>query len=127
MITMSEILKGKTLADQSHAIQDNLEELLEKINKVRVAYNQPMIVTSGLRSSEDQARINPKASHSKHLTGNAVDFQDLDGNLHQWCKDNESLLTEIGLWLENRQGVWQHFQSIPFGSYQSGGTIWFNP
>lgn len=126
-ISLQELLHGHVISDIPIAEQHNLEELLVKMNKVRAAYGKPMIITSGYRSEQDQKRINPKAMNSKHRTGNACDVLDNDGKLHEWCKANEKLLTEIGLWLENRQGNWIHFQAKPFGSYKPGGTIWFNP
>lgn len=104
-------------------IEANLAILLERINKVRDAYDVPMIVTSGLRSHADQQRINPSAPKSNHLTGSAVDILDRDGKLYDWCKANEALLESIGLWMEERQGPWQHFQIKPPVS----GHRWFIP
>jgi LAS superfamily LD-carboxypeptidase LdcB len=136
MITMSEILKGKVLANQSHAIQDNLEELFEKINKVRFSYGKAMIITNCLRTMEEHLAIYSNKGitdiskipmQSKHLQGLAIDVSDPHGELNDWCKDNEESLSEIGIWLETRQGAWQHFQIRPFKSYTSGGTIWFKP
>jgi uncharacterized protein YcbK (DUF882 family) len=125
MLTLKEINPHNY--DVTPEISNNLNILLERMNKVRTVWAKPMIVTSGLRSQADQQRINPKASKSKHLIGAAVDIYDPKGELHDWCKANEELLRGIGLWLENRQGNWQHFQILPFGSYKPTGTIWFNP
>lgn len=104
-------------------IKANLDILFERINKVRDAYGKPMIVTSGLRSDADQARINPSAPKSNHLTGSAVDISDPDGSIYDWCKANESILAEIGLWMEERMGGWQHFQIWP----PKSGHRWFFP
>lgn len=137
MISMSEIVKSPaTFEQQSQDIQSNLTILLERMNKVRTAYGKSMTCTSGLRTMEDHLRIYAEKGitdhskipmKSKHLFGQALDVYDITGDLHQWCKDNESLLKEIGIWLENRQGPWQHFQVVPFGSYTEDVTIWFNP
>ncbi len=137
MIVITELIKAPAkFEDQTQEIQDNLTLLLERINKVRSAWGKPMTVTSGLRTMEDHLRIYAEKGitdhskipmKSKHLYGLAVDIFDPDAILHQWCKDNEALLKEIGIWLENRQGNWQHFQVAPFGSYTEDGTIWFNP
>ncbi|MFZ4411496.1 MAG: hypothetical protein ACOYOV_00335 [Bacteroidales bacterium] len=124
------------MADQSHVVQDNLEDLLDKMNKVRVAYGKAMIVTNCLRTMDEHLAIYARKGitdkskipmQSKHLYGLAIDISDPHGELNDWCNNNEDLLTEIGIWLEKRQGPWQHFQITPFGSYKSGGTIWFNP
>jgi hypothetical protein len=60
---------------------------------------------------------------SAHLKGCAVDIYDPDGDLYKWVKDNEALTAEVGLWMEERQGPWQHFQTYPPAS----GKRWFNP
>lgn len=104
-------------------IDENINTLLDRMNQVRKLWAKPMFVTSGLRSKEDQERINPKAPKSKHLIGAAIDISDPDGSLNKWCKDNEQTLVDIGLWMEERQGRWQHFQILPPGS----GNRWFNP
>lgn len=136
MITLKELIKDIPISDIPIAHQHNLEELLVKINKVRIAYGKSMTVTSGYRSMYDHKRIyNAKGifdekkipMKSKHLEGLAIDIADPSGDLYNWCKNNENFLREVGIWLETRQGKWQHFQIRQFGSYKEGKTIWFNP
>lgn len=132
MIYEREILKGQQCPPE---YEDNLLELLIKINKVRDAYGRPMTVTSGFRNISKHIEIYTKKGvsrdkiplGSKHLTCQAVDIYDPDNELRKWCQDNEPLLREIGLWLEEDQGSWQHFQIVPFKSFKPGGTIWFKP
>ena len=96
----------------------NLKELLYKINLVRTAYSHPMIVTSGLRSIDQQNALvaagKSKASNSKHLFGQAVDILDTDHKLRDWVKDNLQLMETIGLWLEDFDSTptWCHFQIV---------------
>ena len=99
-------------------IDANLALLLERMNQVRTAWAQPMIVTSGLRSEADQERINPSAPQSKHLVGAACDILDKDRSLTAWVKANLSLMEEIGLWMEDFDSTptWVHFQCLPPGS-----------
>ncbi len=123
MITYKELLHGHFISDVPIAHQHNLEELLVRINKVRTAYGKPMIVTSGYRNPMDQARINPKATRSNHLTGCAVDIQDTDGDLHKFLKENPKVLEDAQLWCEERQGGWTHFQCKP----PKSGKRWFQP
>lgn len=105
-------------------IDTNLNKLYEVMNKVRDAYGKPMIVNSGLRSMEDQMRINPSAPKSKHLIGAACDIADSSGELYDWCKANEQTLKDCGVAaLEERRGGWQHFQILPVVS----GHFWFIP
>lgn len=133
MISMEEILNHKYELDkQSDEIQKNLLELLEKVNKVRTQWGKPMIVTSGLRSMEDHLRIYKEKGitdpakipmKSKHLYGQAVDISDPDLELTKWLKDNPKVLEDIGLWCEEGNKNWVHFQIVPPAS----GHRWFLP
>jgi len=116
MISMDELLNNKyKLTDQSTEIQDNLKILLDRINQVRTLWAKPMIVTSGLRSSADQQRINPSAPKSKHLLGLACDISDPDGSLMVWVLNNLSFMQNIGLYFEDFRYTpnWVHFQAAP--------------
>lgn len=101
----------------------NLAILLECINKVRKAYGKPMYVTSGLRSQADQARINPSAPKSKHLTGQAVDISDSVGELYHFLKSNPKVLEDAKLWCEEGTDGWVHFQCTP----PKSARRWFLP
>lgn len=96
-------------------IDANLAELLVRLNKVREAYGIPMTVTSGLRSLEQQMKVNPKALKSHHLTGEAADILDQSGRLKAWVKENIDWIGEIGLWMEDFLNTpnWVHFQIVP--------------
>jgi len=130
MIYRREILKGSECPPE---YEINLLELLIRINKVRDAYGLPMIVTSGFRTREDHTRIYKARGIKKipwgssHLTCQAVDISDPCNILYSWCRKNENLVREIGLWIEEDRGGWVHFQTKPFSSYKAGGTIFFKP
>ena len=124
MITMNELLSDQAqLGELSNEVQNNLNILLIKMNKVRTAYNKPMIVTSGLRTVKHHLEIYarkgiypPKVPmKSNHLSGRAVDFSDGNGELKKWVKENIKLMEEIGLWMEdfNHTKTWCHFQINP--------------
>lgn len=118
-------------------IDANLATLLTRINKVRVAWGKPMTVTTGFRTWADHVRIYrdiavkmkklfdeskvPKGS--KHLSGQAVDIADPIGQLYSWLKANPQVLTDAGLWCEERMGGWVHFQTVP----PKSGNLWFFP
>lgn len=95
--------------------EENQEKLFGAINLVREEYGKPMIVTSGVRSKEDQLRINPRVKNSAHMQGAAVDISDPDGSLWGWCMDHIDRLIQFGLYLESRSYTprWVHFQCIP--------------
>lgn len=118
MISMDEILKGRAnLEDLPQDVQDNLNTLLEKINKVRQAYGKPMKVNDGYRRPEDQPKN--AASKSNHLIGAAVDIDDDDSLfMWNWVKANLQLMKDIGFWFEDPRwthgnGTWMHFQICP--------------
>lgn len=108
-------------------IDSNLYKLLTAINIIRTDWGKPMIVTSGLRSEQDQQKLiadgKSNAHKSNHLIGAAVDILDEDGSLNKYLKCNDKLLEDAGLWCEERQGNWQHFQIFP----PKSGNRWFKP
>lgn len=88
----------------------NIETLLHRMNQVRIIYNKPMFITSGVRSIEDHIRIYKEKGitdkskipmKSMHLIGAACDVLDTDGKLMEWCRTNEHHLSAIGLWIED--------------------------
>lgn len=141
-IIMQEILKDKKLEEQSPEIQKNLQELLEKMNKIRGLWAKPMTITSGIRTKEDQIRIYKELAiqrhqtfdeskipwGSAHLKGAAVDISDPDYSLYNWCQENVKDLEEIGLWCEIKDDQHRvHFQIYQYSSYKPGGSRFFNP
>lgn len=115
MITFNEMLGRHMITDVPINIQQNMQELLQRMNVVRKCYNVPMVVTSGYRDMKDQMRINPKAPNSMHLQGCAVDIADANGLLKAWIKDNLDVIEVCGLYLEDFASTptWVHFQSRP--------------
>jgi hypothetical protein len=119
------------------AVKKNLTILCSRVNEAETCFidwcertgNAPIkwIVTSGLRSEEQQAEYVlagiSNAVHSKHLAGAAVDIHDPTGLIAEWCKANPGVLNNIGLWREDydqiaedakKRGVdrWIHFQMM---------------
>lgn len=123
MITMDELLKGKSYDSQSKEVRTNLSVLLYRINLLRTAYDKSMIVTSGLRTKEDQIRIYAEKGvmdmskipmGSSHLTGGAVDISDPQQELQKYVKNNLEFVADIGLWFEDFKYSknWVHAQVI---------------
>lgn len=117
MITLEEL--NQNSYPTTKEIDDNLAILLERLNKIRTIWGNPMIVTSGLRSQilQDQliAQGKSNAPHSKHLLGQAVDISDPKGALKFWIMNNVKSLEQIGLWMEDFKSTpsWVHFQCVP--------------
>lgn len=135
---MEELLDHKyNLEDQSQDIQNNLNILLTKVNKVRSQWPSPWTVTSGLRTMEDHLRIyKDKAAkagvtfdeskvpmQSKHLYGQAVDIFDPGLKITEWLKSNTEILEDAELWCEEGNANWVHFQILP----PKSGNRWFLP
>ncbi len=121
-ISIKEILGKVDLKTLSEEHQHNLEDLLERINKIRASYGRSMTVTSGYRSLEDHMRIYAKKPpgtnipmKSQHLKGAAVDISDPKKELQAWCLKNEKVLADTKLWCEDFTATptWVHFQIHP--------------
>lgn len=120
MITLKELIGNNDFDELPPSTQSNLYELLSRINKVRVLWDKPMIVTSGLRSMEHHLEIYRKKGvthvpmQSNHLYGRAVDISDVKRELQSWCKENVHALESIGIWMEDFRytPTWLHFQIV---------------
>lgn len=78
------------------------------------------VITSGWRPGAVNAATPGAAVRSKHITGQAVDLFDPDGDLDAWCLDQAELgglghLARLGLWLEHPAATkgWCHLQTVP--------------
>lgn len=77
------------------------------------------IVSSGWRPPTINAATPGAAVRSKHLSCQAVDLYDPDGDLDEWCLANAAtVLRDLGLWLEHPAATkgWCHVQTVPPGS-----------
>lgn len=94
----------------------NATELLEKVNRL-YDYMPPefvLIVSSGYRPAQINAKVVGAAKASNHLTGNAIDLVDRNGDIDAWCLSNLDELEECGLYLEDPSKTlsWCHLQQI---------------
>lgn len=75
------------------------------------------IVSSGWRPPGVNAAVPGAAAKSKHMTGQAIDLYDPDGDLDDWCmsEDGQKVLADLGLWLEHPSATkgWCHVQTVP--------------
>ena len=71
-------------------------------------------VSSGWRPYAVNAATPGAAVRSKHMTGQACDLYDPDGDLDDFCLSNPELLQALGLWLEHPSATkgWCHVQTI---------------
>lgn len=97
----------------NQTLESNLINLLTKINALRIDFDKPMNVSSGYRSTEYNAKIGG-ATHSTHLTCEAIDIMDIDGNLRTFCiANNNAMLKKHGLFMEHPAYTkgWCHLQT----------------
>ena len=96
-------------------IEANALELLDRVNLLLQSFGEERKVNSGWRPPEVNARTPGSAQKSKHMTGQAVDLADPDGDLDEWCMENASELERLQLWQEHPASTknWCHLQSVP--------------
>lgn len=72
-------------------------------------------VNSGWRPAGVNAATPGAAPRSKHMTGEAIDISDPEGDLDEFCLDHPELLQTIGLWQEHPSATkgWCHVQIVP--------------
>lgn len=115
MITAKEILMGR---DKNAPLNNdqiyNLLDLLPRVNVIRFAYGKPMYVSSGYRPP-DANKAAGGAPNSTHLSCQAVDFADSNGELKKWCIANMDMIKKAGLYMEHpdHTPTWVHLQSRP--------------
>lgn len=133
MVSFKEALGSHVLSEVPIAHQQNIQELLKRVNVLRAAWGRPMIVTSGYRSLQEHLNIYFKKGitdrkkipmGSAHLTGQAIDIYDPGLKLTAWLKENDSSrLIEVDLYCEEGNSNWVHFTTRRPGS----GRRWFLP
>jgi hypothetical protein len=125
VISVAEYYMGR---DKKYPLNDtqraNAEELVEKVNRLLSRFGEGRRVSSGWRPPQVNAATPGAAKRSLHMTCEAVDLEDEDGQLDDWCLDNLEVLQEIGLWLESPAATrrWCHLQIAP---PRSGKRVFF--
>lgn len=97
------------------------EAVADGVNLSRRDQVTGTLVASGYRPPEVNERTANAAASSTHLTCEGVDIQDsLNQDLARWCLHNLTILTRLGLWMEDPRWTysasgdhWVHVQSRP--------------
>jgi len=114
-VTEKEFLKGR---DKDYPLNDtlrqNMKVLLGKINILRGKYKKPFIITSGYRPGKYNSSVGG-APNSAHVTCEAIDIKDSDGEIAKWILNNKHLLVELDLYMENPKYTkgWVHLSIRP--------------
>lgn len=108
------------------AIKENAIDLLRRINLLlpfmhnvdfEINPRTGTLVSSGWRPKSVNNATPGAAPKSKHVTGQAIDLYDPDGEIKTWCYENQDILArpEIDLYIEHPSATkgWLHAQSVP--------------
>lgn len=117
-ITLEEYYMGrdKIYAEElSDAHKMNARNMVNKANQILEAFGQKRRVVSGWRPSKVNAATKGAAVNSKHVLCQAIDLEDLNRELTNWCLNNPDILKKVGVWMEDPRDAttWVHWQTIP--------------
>lgn len=93
----------------------NASTTVVRANTLLERFGEDRIVNSGWRPAEYNAGVPNASQTSKHITCQAIDLADPEGDLDEWCFDHPEVLVEIGLWQEHPAATphWVHIQVVP--------------
>ena len=118
MILLSDYWMGRdkeNISDMTAEILENASETVNRANLLLRAFGQERTVNSGWRPPSVNAATPGAALKSKHMTGQAIDLADPEGDLDEWCFEHPDILESIGLWQEHPAATknWCHLQIVP--------------
>lgn len=120
MITVEDVLTScgkypERLRWVSPAIEQNAAETAKRVSALLLLFGESRTLTSGFRDPATNARTPGAAKHSRHLTGQAADIEDMRGDLKKWCAAHPDALANCGLWCEplHMTPTWLHVQTVP--------------
>lgn len=138
MITLKQYFMGRDEKYKSQLTPELRRNAHETVTKANLLLNHAFndrvfievspitgsFVSSGWRPPEVNGATPNAAPRSKHMTCEAVDIYDSEGDLDEWCMKNLPLLEKIGLWLEHPSATksWCHLQVIP---PKSGNRVFY--
>lgn len=109
MISLADYLDGRNTQypeEYTDAVKGNALVTVARANLLLRAFGRDRGVRSGWRPLEVNAKTPHASVHSNHIIGAAIDIEDNDTQLGQWCLQNLGVLEDIGLWLENPKFTW---------------------
>lgn len=117
-ITLAEYYMGrdKLYAEElSDAHKASAQTTVERINKLLEAFGSKRRVVSGWRPSSINSATKAAAPNSKHVLCQAIDLEDNNRELMNWCLNNPDILASCELWCEDPRATttWVHFQIVP--------------
>ena len=133
MITLDDYWMGRDkthTADLTAEIQHNAEETVRRANMLLSEFRfdthdtEIRKVNSGWRPPDINAATRGAAQRSRHMTGQAIDIADPEGDLDEWCLTHGETLARIGLWQEHPSATkgWCHVQTV---APKSGNRVFY--
>mgnify|MGYP001595559065 FL=1 len=118
MIMLPDYLMGREILNPGELtpeIMENAAETVRRANKLLTEFGEDRKVASGWRPAAINAATPGAALKSKHMTGQAIDLADPEGDLDEWCMDHPEVLENIGLFQEHPSATknWCHVQIVP--------------
>lgn len=124
MITLTDYWAGRDRQypeELTDDIKENAAQIVARANLLITAYREdtgdsdPHVVTSGWRPPQVNKGIANAAPRSKHMTGQAIDLSDPEGQLDEWCMEHPEILEQLGLYQEHPSATkgWLHVQCVP--------------
>lgn len=114
MISANEVLMGRIKVEElSDELKLNLADLLIKLNKFRAEYGIPMIVSSGYRPASVNANTPGASKTSAHMTCQACDFADPNGEIKEFIAKDPTILIRCDLYMEHPDSTpgWCHLSN----------------
>jgi hypothetical protein len=119
VITLQDYFMGREATYGSELTPEhraNAARVLEAVIALLSEFGEVRKVTSGWRPAAVNARTRNAAPKSKHMTCQAIDLADPEGDLDEWCYENlGERLVKYGLYLEHPAATksWCHLQIVP--------------
>lgn len=112
------------ITQPDETVQANAAILLTRVNALLASLGAKPGVNSGWRSAAYNATVPNAAPRSKHITGQAIDLADPEGELDEYLLAHQDVLAAHELWLEHPAATkgWCHLQSVP---PRSGNRVFF--
>lgn len=126
-LTLTDYLnKRDSKYDLATDVRKNAEDTVEKANKLleylekngislEVNPSTGTYISSGWRPAQINAVVKGAAPKSKHISGQAIDIYDPDGDIDDFLMTHLEVLELFGFWLEHPSATkgWSHWQTIP--------------
>lgn len=127
MISLADYYMGrdeKYPAELDETKRANAADVVARVNLLLAAFGEDRAVNSGFRPAAVNAATPGSAKLSKHMTCQACDLEDHEGDLDEWAIDHPEVLEKIGLWQEHPASTkgWAHFQIVP---PKSGNRVFY--